>query len=50
LKEEIIWIDDYLGYHGKLKKFDEATLSLKVKHELIHSENRIAIKNQLKLL
>ncbi len=45
LKDGIIWMDDYLGNHGKLKKiFDETLESLKGEHKVIHRGYQIAIK------
>ena len=45
LKDGIIWMDDYLGDHGKLKKiFDKTLKSLKGEHEIIHKGYQIAIK------
>ena len=41
----IIWMDDYLGNHGKLKKiFDKTLESLKGEHKVIHRGYQIAIK------
>tara|TARA_B100000886_G_C20261404_1_gene423054 strand:+ start:164 stop:364 length:201 start_codon:yes stop_codon:yes gene_type:complete len=45
LKDGIIWMDDYLGNHGKLKKiFDKTLESLKGEHKVIHKGYQIAIK------
>ena len=45
LKDGIIWMDDYLGGHGELKKtFDKTLKSLKGEHKVIHKGYQIAIK------
>ncbi len=44
-KDGIIWMDDYLGDHGKLKNtFDKTLESLKGEHQVIHRGYQIAIK------
>lgn len=45
LIDGIIWMDDYLGDHGKLKKiFDKTIESLKGDYKVIHRGYQLAIK------
>ena len=45
LIDGIIWMDDYLGDNGKLKKtFDKTIESLKGDYKVIHSGYQLAIK------